>query len=370
MIKFLEKTPKKYLGGVALLRLDFNTEDDWRMKAAMPTIRFILKNARAVVVLSHRGKPKSEDKKFSLKKDAVSLGRFLNRKVKFLPGFDFRKIKNEIDLAPKGAIFVLENLRFLPGEEKNDNGLAKNLASLGSYYVNEAFSVSHRAHASVSAITKFLPGYAGMGFAREITVLGKVLNKPEKPLVVVLGGGKAYDKLRVLENLKNKTARFLIGGVAANTLSYLSEVEVGSSLIEKDPSRLRELKGLLKFKNIVLPVDFRKKGSKILDIGPVTAEIFGGFIAEAKTIIWNGPVGYFEDPGFAKGSIAVAKAIGKNKKAFSVVGGGETVAFLAKNKLLNVASFVSTGGGAMLDFLAGKKLPGITALESIQKNAD
>lgn len=366
-MKFLEKTDPKKLRGVALLRLDFNSEDNWRMEAAVPTVKFLLKHGRAVVILSHRGRPDGFERKLSLKKEAKKLQRLMGRKVEFLPNFNFPKIKKEIAAAPKGSVFVLENLRFLPGEEKNDAGFARKLAFLGDFYVNDAFAVSHRAHASVSAITKFLPSYAGPGLTREVLVLCKVMNAPKKPLVVVLGGGKAYDKLGVLNYFRRKTDSFLIGGAPANTLTFLQGANVGKSLREKPPRRLKELKKILGFRNIVLPVDFRKKNSGIFDIGPVTAEIFAGKIAMAKTIVWAGPVGYFEDPKFAKGSVAVGRAILKNKKAFSVVGGGETVSFLREYKLTKAFDFVSTGGGAMLEFLAGKKLPGINALE---KNVD
>lgn len=366
-MKFLEKTDPEKLKGIALLRLDFNSEDDWRMEAAIPTVKFLLKRARAVVIMSHRGRPEGFERKLSLRRDARKLSRLMKRKVVFLENFNFTAIKKELTKAPKGSVFVLENLRFLPGEEKNDIHFAKKLASLGDFYVNDAFAVSHRAHASVSAITGFLPSYAGQGLTREILVLCRVMSAPKKPLVVILGGGKAYDKLGVLNFLHRKTDSFLIGGAPANTLTFLSGASVGKSLREKNAKHLKELKRILGFGNIILPVDFRKKDSGIFDIGPITAEIFAGKIAKAKTIIWAGPVGYFEDPRFAKGSIEVGRAVLNNRKAFSVVGGGETVSFLRKYKLTKAFDFVSTGGGAMLDFLAGKNLPGIIALE---KNAD
>lgn len=366
-MKFLEKTDSKKLKGTAILRLDFNSEDSWRLEAAVPTVRFLLKTADKIVILSHRGRPDGVERKLSLIGEAQKLSKLLGKKIIFLTNFNFSKIKGEIEKSPKGSVFVLENLRFLPGEEKNSPKLAKNLASLGSFYVNDAFAVSHRAHASVAAITRFLPSYAGLGLTREVLILCNVMNAPKKPLVVILGGGKAYDKLGVLNFLRSKTDSFLIGGAPANTLSFSAGAKVGNSLREKSPQRLKELKKILNFSNIVLPVDFRKKGSGIFDIGPVTAEIFEGLIAKAKTIIWAGPLGFFEDPKFAKGSIAVGKAILKNRRAFSVVGGGETVSFLRRYNLTKAFDFVSTGGGAMLEFLAGESLPGIIALESISK---
>lgn len=362
-MKLLEKTKKEELAGVAILRLDFNTEDSWRMQAALPTVKFLLKKAKAIVVVSHKGRPDGHNRKFSLRKDAAMLSKLLRRKVEFVPGFNFELLKHKINKASKGSIFVLENLRFEKGEEKNDPKFARSLASLGDYYVNDAFAVSHRAHASVSAITAFLPSYAGLGLAREVLVLCRVMNAPKHPLVVVLGGGKAGDKLGVLEYLKNKADKFLLGGAPANTLSMLSGVKVGKSLVEKGGSRLKALKSILNFRNLILPIDFRRSGNSIFDIGEHTQEIFEEEIRRAHSLIWNGPVGLFERKEFAQGSLAIAKAVKKNKKLFSVVGGGETVAFLKKYKMEKVFSFVSTGGGAMLDFLAGKKLPGITALE-------
>ena len=367
-MKLIEKTPREKLKGVALLRLDFNSEDNWRMKAAIPTIRHLLGSARVLVIMSHKGRPDGFKKNLSLKNDARNLAKLLHRKITFIPHFDFELIKKEIDRASDGSIYLLENLRFLPGEEKNSAEFGKKLASLGDYYVNEAFAVSHRAHASVSAITRYLPSYAGLGFAREVLVLCEVMNAPKKPLVVVLGGGKAGDKLGVLKFLKNRADKFLLGGAPANTLSMLDGVKVGKSLVENDKKRLKALKAILAYRNLILPIDFRRSGNSIFDIGPHTEEIFMEEIKKAKTLIWNGPVGYFEDKLFANGSLAIVRAVKKNKKLFSIVGGGETVTFLKKYKMTGAFSFVSTGGGAMLDFLAGKKLPGITALEKNGKN--
>ncbi len=367
-MKFIEKTPKEKLRGVALLRLDFNSEENWRMMAAIPTIRYLLRSARVLVIMSHKGRPTGFKKNLSLKKDAENLSKLLHRKITFIPRFDFELIKNDINKASDGSIFLLENLRFLPGEGKNSAEFGKKLASLGDYYVNEAFAVSHRAHASVSAITRYLPSYAGLGFAREALVLCKVMNAPKKPLVVVLGGGKAGDKLGVLKFLKTRADKFLLGGAPANTLSMLDGVRVGRSLVEGDKKRLGALRAILAYRNLVLPIDFRRSGNSIFDIGPHTEEIFMEEIRKARTLIWNGPVGYFENKLFANGSLAIARAVKKNKRLFSIVGGGETVAFLKKYKMTGAFSFVSTGGGAMLDFLAGKKLPGITALEKNGKN--
>lgn len=365
-MNYLSEANREHLRGVALLRLDFNSTDSWRMEAALPTIKLLKKEAHAVVILSHRGRPKGHEEKFTLAPEARRLGRLLGERVSFLPCFDFGDVTEKINHSEEGSVFVLENLRYEKGEEENDPKFAKALASLGDYYVNDAFAVSHRAHASVEAITRYLPSYAGLCFEREISMLRSAMEEPKKPLVVVLGGGKAADKLGLLNYFRNKTDSFLLGGSPANTLSYLTGVKVGQSLRDREKKHLSALKKILSYKNLVLPVDFNKKGNVILDIGERTSEIYAERIGSAKTLIWNGPVGYFEDPKFAKGSLAIARAIEANKDLFSIVGGGETVAFLRKYKMSEIPSFVSTGGGAMLEFLAGKNLPGIRSLE---KNA-
>jgi phosphoglycerate kinase len=299
-----------------------------------------------------------------LKRDAVHLAKFIKRPVKFLSHFRFDEIKRTIDRAPKGSIFLLDNLRFLKGEEANDPALAEQLASLADFYVNDAFAVSHRANASVAAITKFLPSYAGIELEAEIASLSKAMVKPERPLVLILGGAKASDKLGVITFFKRKADWFLLGGGPANSILALKGMDVKKSLREQDPKTLAILAPLAKQSNIVLPTDFSWSKGAILDIGPKTAALFAEKIAAARTIIWSGPLGLIEKKAYAKGSIAVAQAIGRNKRAFSVSGGGETVMFLKKYKLDKKFSFISTGGGAMIDFLAGEKLPGIEALKN------
>ncbi|MEK7546694.1 MAG: phosphoglycerate kinase [Patescibacteria group bacterium] len=398
MIRYLGKTAAKNLRGTALLRLDFNTEDEWRMEAALPTVRFLLKRSSKLVIFSHRGrpsfikiskgKPKGFDKKLSLRKDAVNLQKMLGRKVIFLPDFNFPKIKRIINDSEKGSIFVLENLRFLRGEEENSTKLAKQLASLAGdfhphtkreavlhaknkktsrygvgVYVNDAFAVSHRKNASVSAITKFLPSFAGLELEREIKLLSRVTAKPKKPLVIVLGGAKAHDKLGVLKHFRKKADWFLLGGAAANTLLSLKGIDVKDSLVDKEKSNLKNLRRVIGYRNVLLPVDVKFGNEKILDIGEMTSSIFSGKLRKAGTVIWSGPMGVFEKKEFSSGTLAVARAIAGNKKVFSVAGGGETVMFLKKYKLDKKFSFISTGGGAMLDFLADEKLPGIEALK-------
>jgi 3-phosphoglycerate kinase len=370
MIKYVSKTSPKALAGTALLRLDFNTEDDWRMRAVLPTIKLLLKTGGRIVIVSHRGRPVGFEKKLSLRGDAAKLSRLLGgKKVTFIDHFRFVEIKARVVAAPRGSIFLLDNLRFLSGEEKNDPKLAKQLASLADFYVNDAFAVSHRANASVVAITKFLPSYAGIEMEDEIASLGKVVIKPEHPVVLVLGGAKASDKLGVISYFKKRADWFLLGGGCANTILWLKGMDVKKSIKDSDPAELVALKKIAAYKNVVLPVDFvwgnsgGGEKSAILDAGPKTAHAFGKKLAAARTIIWSGPLGLIEKKQYAKGSIAIARAIGKNRKAFSVSGGGETVMFLKKHKLDKKFSFISTGGGAMVDFLAGRKLPGIEALK-------
>ncbi len=362
MFQLLNKVRPELLKGTVLLRLDFNTEDEWRLEAAIPTIKFLLRKADRIVILSHRGRPNGFEKRLSLKKDAVNLQRLLKKEVNFIPYFRFAEIKKFIKAGPRKSIFVLENLRFLKGEEENDRRLAKNLASLGDFYVNDAFAVSHRKNASVVALTQFLPSYAGLELEKEIKFLSHIMGRPKKPLVIILGGAKAHDKLGVLKFFRNKADWFLLGGAAANTLLWVRGADVKKSLIDTEKADKKMLKMVSCYKNLVLPVDYRLSQNQILDIGPKTEKIFVSKIRPARTIIWSGPLGMIEKKKFSQGTLTVAKAIAVNKKAFSVAGGGETVMFLKKHRLDKKFSFISTGGGAMLDFLAGEKLPGIEAL--------
>jgi 3-phosphoglycerate kinase len=370
----LSKAQPKALVGVALLRLDFNTKDDWRMEAVLPTVKLLMKTSSKVVIVSHRGRPQGGEivngtpKGFPadlhLKRDAVHLARLVKRKVKFISHFRFDEIKQTIARAPKGSIFLLDNLRFLKGEEANDPAFARQLASLADFYVNDAFAVSHRANASVAAITNFLPSYAGIELEAEIAALSKAMVRPSHPLVVILGGAKASDKLGVIAFFKHKADWFLLGGAPANSILFLKGMDVKRSLKEQDSKTLAALAPIAWQKNVVLPVDFVWGRGAILDLGPKSVALFSAKIAAARTIIWSGPLGLIEKKAYAKGSVALAKAIGRNRKAFSITGGGETVMFLKRYKLDKKFSFISTGGGAMVGFLAGEKLPGIEALKN------
>ncbi len=362
-VKYLSKTSLGLLKGTALLRLDFNTEDDWRMRAVLPTIKFLLKHSARIVIVSHRGRPKGFEKKFSLRRDAAILSRLLEKKVSFIGHFRFGEIRRMVAAAPRGSVFLLENLRFVKGEEANDPRFARQLASLADFYVNDAFAVSHRANASIAAITRFLPSYAGLELENEITSLSRVMQRPKRPLLLILGGAKAADKLGVIAYFRKKTDWFLLGGGPANTILFLKGIDVQDSIRDREPKDLAALKSVANYKNIVLPDDFVWHDGKVWDIGPKAVQIFGKKINEARTVLWSGPLGLIEQKKYARGSVAVARAVARNRRAFSVAGGGETVMFLKKYKLDKKFSFISTGGGAMIDFLAGKKLPGIAALQ-------
>jgi phosphoglycerate kinase len=367
MINYLSSVTPKALAGTVLLRLDFNTEDDWRMRAVLPTIKLLLKTSDRIIIVSHRGRPVGFDKKLSLRSDALKLSQLLGgRKVTFIDRFRFAEIRRQVNAAPRGSVFLLDNLRFLPGEEKNDPKLARRLASLADFYVNDAFAVSHRANASVVAVTKFLPSYAGLEMEHEITSLSKAVIKPKRPVVLILGGAKASDKLGVIAYFKHKADWFLLGGGSANTILSLTGMDMKKSVKDNDPKELPALKKIAAYKNVVLPCDFvwgdASARDRILDVGPKTVASFTKKIATARTIIWSGPLGLIEKKRYTKASVAIARAIGRNRRAFSVSGGGETVMFLKQYKLDKKFSFISTGGGAMVDFLAGKRLPGIEAL--------
>lgn len=373
MLKYLSKVKNnKKLQGVVLLRLDFNTEDEWRLEASLSTIKFLRKRSRAILILSHRGRPdpariiKGEiieyDKKLSLRKDARRMSRLLKTKVFFINHFRFKEIKKLLTNYSNGQVAVLENIRFLPGERENSLALARKLSALGDFYVNDAFAVSHRANASVSLIPRFIESYAGLELEEEIKHLSGIMKHPRKPLVMIFGGGKAHSKLPAIQYFRKKADSFLVGGALANTLLKSLGIGVGNSLVDENPGK--EASEIALYPNLILPVDHIIYHERILDIGPKTRKLFAKKIKEAKTVVWNGPLGFIEEKSFIKGSLEIARAIAKNKKAFSVVGGGETVMFLKKYGLDKKIKFISTGGGAMMEFLAGRKLPGIEALKS------
>jgi len=395
MIKYLnEPVLRKYEGKICLLRIDLNNIS--RLEAVVPTIKLLLKNGIKIVLLSHRGrpsfakatagKPHSVDKKLSLRSFVPILSRKLRKRVRFVSNFRFAIIKKEIVKSENG-VFLLENLRFLPGEEKNDIKFARRLAGLGDFYVNDAFAVSHRKNASVVAITKFLPSYAGLLMEKEIKSLDAVMKNFKHPFTVIIGGAKISDKIGIIKHFWGSASRrkadyFLLGGSPANTFFMAQGLPVGDSLADR--KTIPSIKKYLKNRKIILPSDVKIKRRRILDIGERTVLWYSTIIRKSRTVIWNGPMGMFEKKEFASGTKGIWQAVSKNKRAKIVVGGGETVASLAritrihtdKNGLIRIKHphksakistnprlFLSTGGGAMLEYLSGKKLPGIEALK-------
>ena len=379
-------------GKRVLVRVDFNVPikdgsitDDSRITAAIPTINALLSRGAAVILCSHLGRPKGQVRtEFSLKPVAGHLSELLGQEVKFandVVGDSATSLAN--DLQP-GQVLLLENLRFEPGEEKNDPELAKQLAGLADAYVNDAFGAAHRAHASTAAVASELPSAAGLLMASEIDALSKVLERPEKPLVVILGGAKVSDKIGVIESFLGKADAILIGGGMANTFLAARGIDIGKSLVEEDRidlARSLTSNAIEAGVELLLPVDVQVApgldqpdaaevisadvdvGDRmILDVGPETIHQFDEWIGRAGTIVWNGPMGVFETPPFDAGTRGVAAAVAV-ASGFTVVGGGDSIAALQVLELADEIDHVSTGGGASLEFLEGKKLPGIAALE-------
>ena len=376
-----------------LLRLDLNVPldngkitDTTRIDKILPTINFLLKNEVKIIILSHVGRPKGKIiNELSLKPICEDLKNKLNENIR-LVSKNIKEIKptdlfNEHD----EKIVILENLRFYEEEEKNDNIFAKHLASLADIYVNDAFSCSHRAHASIFEITKFIPSYAGLQLNLEINALTKITSEIQRPITCIIGGSKISSKINIIKNLIAKFDNIIIvGGMANNILKY-KEYEIGKSIQENDCKEIiEEIFSLSKKENckIIYPEDVMigkdldgsaeikelddiSKDELILDIGPKTIKAINLLIEESSTILWNGPAGYFENPNFAKGSIAIAKKIvekNKNNTIYSVAGGGDTISLLNSIGAISNFNFVSTAGGAFLEYLEGKELPGIKAL--------
>jgi len=374
-MKFIDDIPQKNIQNkTCFLRLDLNVQDEElkhsiRIERSISVIKYLLKNNCKIIIISHRGRPQERrltltqtqtnaDKSITLKPFVEIFKKMLKINVFFDNSFDFKKIKNKINkLLPK-SILVLENIRLIKGEEKNDPKFGKILASLGDFYINDAFSVSHRKNASVCAITKYLPSYGGLEMKDELKSLNKVMTKPQKPLTLILGGAKISDKIGVIEKFYNQVDYILLGGGVANTFFSAQNIPIGDSIFEKD--MIPKIKKYLNSKKIIMPKDVVFDGAKILDIGKETSKIYSDIIKSSKTVIWNGPMGLIEKKKFETGTTEVAKAI-KNSKSFALIGGGETTSFLLKRKILKnqKSVFLSIGGGAMLEYLSGKKLPGL-----------
>lgn len=361
------KTVKKYAGKTALVRIDLNIDsksDLFRLGAILPTVNLLLKNKVKVVLLSHRGRPQKPDKENSLAVFTKLIAKFINEPVDFIVGYEMNGLRAAI-LTSSARVVLVENLRFFNGEEANDPSFAKALAECGDIYINDAFAVSHRENASVTQLPKFLPSFASLNFAEEIKNLSGVMKTPKKPVVLIIGGAKISDKLGVIKNFWNKADAVLLGGGPANTALEIFGFPMGKSITDVEAKM--EFKDLAFSPKIYVPQDLEVSTDRILDIGLKTTKEYIGIISGAGTIIWNGPMGWFENKKFRKGTETIWKAILKNKKAKIVIGGGETVASFStlgfKHSKLGKNVFMSTGGGAMLQFLGGKKLPGLEALK-------
>jgi phosphoglycerate kinase len=381
-------------GKRALLRVDFNVPldengeitDDTRIRAALPTIKLLLERGARPVILSHLGRPKGKpNAKYSLQPVAKRLGELTGRNVNFVESTDSDEaLKASQELQP-GEILLLENTRFLGGEEKNDQRLSRALSELGDCFVNDAFGAAHRAHASTVGVAEHLrPAVAGLLMEKELEYLGGALADPKRPFIAILGGSKISGKIDVIEQLLPKVDGLLIGGAMACTFYKAMGLETGKSLVEED--RVDMAKNLLDRAGmrLTLPHDATvapsieqaaqakavprnaiPKDQAMLDIGPQTVASYARAIASAKTVIWNGPMGVFETPPLDKGTRAIAEAMAKAtaQGATTIVGGGDSAAAVAEAGLENKMSHVSTGGGASLEFLEGKKLPGVEVLD-------
>jgi len=376
-------------GKKVLVRVDFNVpikegvvQDDTRVRAALPTIEFLLEKGAAVILCSHLGRPKGgPDPKYTMKPVAEYLGKVMGKPVAFAEDcVGEPAVKAAAALKP-GDVLVLENTRFHPEEEKNDLDLAKQMAALADLYVNDAFGSAHRAHSSTEGVARFLPAVAGFLMEKEIEYLGQAIDDPKRPFVAILGGAKVSDKIGVIKNLLSKADTILIGGGMANTFfkaqgypigDSLGEVEVldlARELIAQGGSKLRlPVDAVIAEKmeegveTKVVPVGPIPDGWRILDVGPQTIEAYGKVIAGAATVVWNGPMGVFEVPTFAKGTFEVAKALAASN-CVSIVGGGDSASAIQKSGLADKITHISTGGGASLEMLEGIALPGVAALK-------
>ena len=382
-------------GKKVLLRLDLNVPiqngiitDETRINKILPIFKYLIKKKSKIIVVSHIGRPKGKvDENLSLLPVCESLKKKLNKDLKLIKNNIYDLKKDELFLNTQDEILVLENIRFYKEEEMNDGKFSKQLASLGDLFVNDAFSCSHREHSSVSNVTKFLPSYAGIQFETEVNALKKVTTEIKKPVTCIIGGSKISTKISVIKHLIPKFDNIIIvGGMANNILKYKGH-QIGKSIQEDNcHSIVDEIFQTLKNNScsLIIPEDVIVADSiesppkvkelyqisqedLILDIGPKTTETIKTKIEKSKTILWNGPAGYFENPDFANGSFEIGKKIAEKsiqEEIFSVAGGGDTVALLNKIGILNSFNFVSTAGGAFLEYLEGKELPGIKALKN------
>ncbi len=384
-----------FSGKTVLMRVDFNVplqngavSDDTRIRRALPSIEKILSSGGRLVLMSHLGRPKGQrQEKFSLKPAAARLSELVGQNVPLAPDCIGAETEKMVAALNNGELLLLENLRFHAGETANDPDFAKALAAHGEIYVNDAFGAAHRAHASTVGVTQYIDTCAaGYLMAAELQALGKLISDAEKPYVAILGGAKISDKIEVIRNLLPRVTHILIGGAMAYTLLRSKGIAVGTSLVEEEKldvaaealkSAAEQGVSLLVPEDHVVAAEFDSDSGEItegaaipegrmgLDIGPKTVQTYGELIAGARTIFWNGPMGVFENPAFAKGTLEIARAVAEatDKGAFSVVGGGDSVSALKKSGMTERISHVSTGGGASLEFMSGKELPGVAALQ-------
>ena len=375
-------------GKKVLVRVDFNVPlkdggvgDDTRIRAALPTIEYLLEKGAAVILCSHLGRPKGgPEAKYSLKPVADYLAKLLKKPVAFATDCIGPEAEKAAKVLKPGEVLLLENTRFHAEEEKNDMGMAKQLASLADIFVNDAFGTAHRAHASTEGVTHFLPSVAGFLLEKEIKYLGQAIADPKRPFVAIMGGSKISDKIGVIKNLLTKADTILIGGGMANTFFKAQGYPVADSLVEDEA--LETAKELLKIggQKLRLPIDVVlgdkfdaeanmktmavgpiPDGWRILDIGPETVKAYAKVVDAAGTVVWNGPMGVFEFPKFAVGTYGIAKAIAASKSV-SIIGGGDSVAAIQQSGLADKITHISTGGGASLEMLEGLELPGVAAL--------
>ncbi len=387
-------------GRRALVRADFNVPmddqgnitDDTRLRAHLPTINYLLEHGSKVILMSHLGRPKGKpDMKYSLKPVAAQLGELLEQPVYFAADCIGDPAVQSVANMHIGDVLVLENLRFHKEEDEDDPVFARELARLGDLYVCDAFGTAHRESASMVGVTSFLPTVAGFLMEREVAAISGVLEDARHPFVAILGGAKVSDKIGVIENLLTKVDRLLIGGGMANTFLKAKGYNVGDSLLEADKVELAQRLLSEAGAKLVIPVDVviadafsndakRKTvaanavpdGWRILDIGPQTVELFRQALADAQTIVWNGPMGVFEMPNFAAGTKAIAQAVAQRtaKGAYSLVGGGDSVAAVEQMGVADKISHISTGGGASLEMLEGKELPGLIHIQDLHPDPD
>lgn len=379
-------------GKRVFIRADFNVPlddnlritDDGRIRSTLPTINYAIDEGAKVILASHLGRPKGKpDPRYSLAPVAKRLHRLLDKEVAFAPDCIGPQVEGLVSKMKEGDVVLLENLRFHPEEEKNDEAFAKSLAKFADFYVNDAFGAAHRAHASTVGIAKFLPSAAGFLMKKEIEYLKGVVNNPVRPFVAILGGAKVSGKIGVLEHLEAKVDKVLIGGGMAFTFIKAMGFEVGDSLVENDMLetaeriRLKLQAAGIKFylpvdcviaqtlepgaETKIVPTMEIPRGWRALDIGPATVKLFSIALANAKTILWNGPMGIFEIDAFSRGTFSIAHSVA-DAYALTIVGGGDTDLAVHRAGVSDALSFISTGGGASLQLLEGKELPGIAVL--------